>query len=679
MRSLVLAVIGLASGLLAQADVIRPARGKAIVGRVWEEGVTGVTFNVYRTGIRKVTHGTEQLTAKAVKSVTADPDPDRTFWRRAAALATGTAAEWFELGEAALANKRKGLARHAFVEALVREPDHAGAKRRLDSAGKKQLAADPRASETMQAKLAAYLTEPDAAARTALYGELTKLGCAWPQHYLDRARRSAAEGTGRTEDRLLTLRADEVPGVYTLLVPESYDPLVPTPLLVALHGGGPAGHDGKRVTGSGSLAMNFYRDAERLGWIVVCPNALAAPWREAANAKLIEAVIDEMTMLFNIDRNRICLTGHSMGGYGAWHYGPLMAHRFAAIAPMAGGGGGGLQRLRDTKTGVYLYHGADDAVVGVGQDRAIAERMRDDDMDFVYAEIPDSGHGFPDEVKAEMWEFFAIRRLAVTRGRRPKGKFAVAEDVLSSFLEKPGKEELRWFGSLEQDFGAGAPRDLDALIERLELGGGAACSAAERLAVLGGADVAARVVDVMRGRKTPASARRFAAAALGKIADPATAEELQRALGDADLTVIAAAARALGAVPRADTAAQYLKCVDEVIRRFEGGFIGGHADVHDFADHARCLQAVVEGATAHADPAFAEVVARVVTAFLLEGGALPFNKRPDDPALDGVALARAALAGCKAYPGDAVRPALEGLAGRSDLGVADEARALLAR
>ena len=119
--------------------------------------------------------------------------------------------------------------------------------------------------------------------------------------------------------------------------------------MIGLHGGGRGGKDGKAVVGSGPSAMNFYqRGAERLGVDRRVPDrdrgaverrsrTTASCWRCSRRSQL----------LFNVDTNRIYLTGHSMGGFGTWHFGPQYAHLWAAISPMAGGGGGsGLKRLR---------------------------------------------------------------------------------------------------------------------------------------------------------------------------------------------------------------------------------------------------------------------------------------------------------------------------------------------
>lgn len=481
----------------AQADVIKLTKGAPIVARVWEQGGDEVTFNVYRTSIRRVTHGTQHVPAKTVKLVQDDPDPHRAFWREAEKLKEGTAEAWFQLGVGAAKDKLRGLARHAFVESLVREPLHAGSLAALDAQGKKALAVDPRSNAALREQLTAWLAATEPSAREAIVAKLQQLGCDLPLHWLERARRSAQQPKGRTDDRLLTFRGNEHKGVYTLFVPKDYDPLRPTQLVVALHGGGAGGKDGKAVVGSGRSAMNFYEaDAARAGAIVVCPTALAAPWSDPRNEGFLLAVVEEITILFHVDRHRIYLTGHSMGGYGCWHYGQKLAHLWAAIAPMAGDGGDELQRLQNTLTGVYLYHGADDEVVGVGGDRAAAERMRADAMDFVYAEIPDSGHGLPPEVAQEMWQFFALRRLAVAPGRGTKGRFAVTEEPASSFLDKPGKEEIAWFGPLGKE-ASGETADVATLLKNLELGGGLARAASEQLTKVREPGVAGKVAAVL--------------------------------------------------------------------------------------------------------------------------------------------------------------------------------------
>ena len=130
-----------------------------------------------------------------------------------------------------------------------------------------------------------------------------------------------------------------------------------------------------------------------------------------------------------------------MGGYGTWHFGPKYCERFAAIGPMCGGGSNGLKKLRDTNTFVYLYHGGDDTRVRPGNAQATAKRMLKAGNDFVYTQLPNVGHGCPSSVVAEMFEFFARKRLTI--------KKRVQARTRSSFSTRQTREEIQFFGKLK--------------------------------------------------------------------------------------------------------------------------------------------------------------------------------------------------------------------------------------
>ena len=58
-------------------------------------------------------------------------------------------------------------------------------------------------------------------------------------------------------------------------------------------------------------------------------------WQDWGRLDFLE-VLREMEKRYRIDENRIYLTGHSMGGHGAWHIGITHPDIFAALAPSAG-------------------------------------------------------------------------------------------------------------------------------------------------------------------------------------------------------------------------------------------------------------------------------------------------------------------------------------------------------
>lgn len=674
------ALLVLAAVLPAQADVIVLKRGKPLVGKVWEQGEQEVRYNEYRTGIRRVTLGTERVRTKGVKKVIEDPDPHRHFWRQAAALGEGSADSWVALGREAEKAKLKGLARHAYVEALVRDPEHAEARNELGSGLKKVLAREPRLNPELRAQLEAFLAIESFTERDAMAKEIAALGNRWPRHYLERAWRSAKEKKGRSDDRRLTLRSKEHPGgVYTLHVPRSYDPFRPTPLVFGLHGGGRAGKDGKNVVGSGRSAMNFYQqEAERLGWLVVCPTALAAPWASPANDGFVLAVLDEIACLFNVDLNRVYLVGHSMGGFGTWHFGPKYAHLWAAISPNAGGGRPNLKTLQDTRTGVYCYHGADDGVVGASSDRQTAKQMLSREMDFVYCEIPDSGHGFPGDVRSEMWEFLKVRRLGATSRRTERGRFAVTQEPFSSFMAKPTRDEVAAWGSLTK--AASAEEDLEDLLRDLAAGGGRAEKASTELGRFQDAKAAAKVAKILGNRKNPPDARRFAAEALGLMGQKSGIKALHRALLDEELVVQGAAGRALGRLEDPGAAKAFRRGMSVLADRFDKKKTGARMDYTDYEAHLDCATSIVEGIGDTKEPECAPALALALERILLDPIQVRASSRAGhDAARPRRRLASALVAACVALNSGACRPLLEQLISRDDLGVADVAREALAR
>ena len=54
---------------------------------------------------------------------------------------------------------------------------------------------------------------------------------------------------------------------------------------------------------------------------------------------MINGLVDEIIKKYEVDTSRIYLTGLSMGGFGTWSLASMHPERFAAIAPICGGGG----------------------------------------------------------------------------------------------------------------------------------------------------------------------------------------------------------------------------------------------------------------------------------------------------------------------------------------------------
>ncbi len=121
--------------------------------------------------------------------------------------------------------------------------------------------------------------------------------------------------------------------------PPDFDPAKESlPMIVYLHGAGERGDDLDRVHAIG-LAKYFFEDPCYGGHRVItvspqCPEELF--W--SALPREIYQVIEEAATRYNVDRDRISITGLSMGGFGTWEMLCTYPDLFAAAAPVCGGG-----------------------------------------------------------------------------------------------------------------------------------------------------------------------------------------------------------------------------------------------------------------------------------------------------------------------------------------------------
>jgi predicted peptidase len=125
----------------------------------------------------------------------------------------------------------------------------------------------------------------------------------------------------------------EVSSHYLLDLPKEYDEKTDWPLLVFLHGYGQSGDDLQIVRENGPPKL--FGEGKQFPFVLVSPQCPTGfYWR----GNVIMGLIDHLIENHSIDPNRIYLTGLSMGGYGTWQISHEYPERFAAIAPVCGGG-----------------------------------------------------------------------------------------------------------------------------------------------------------------------------------------------------------------------------------------------------------------------------------------------------------------------------------------------------
>ncbi|MGN1081152.1 MAG: hypothetical protein ACI4QV_03600 [Acutalibacteraceae bacterium] len=105
------------------------------------------------------------------------------------------------------------------------------------------------------------------------------------------------------------------------------------PLVFFLHGAGERG-DNLEIVRKNGLPAFEKGDYDCYVIAPQCPND--SFW--AARIESLYEFLLEMIKTYNIDENRISLTGVSMGGFGTWFLAMAHPDTFCAIAPCCGGG-----------------------------------------------------------------------------------------------------------------------------------------------------------------------------------------------------------------------------------------------------------------------------------------------------------------------------------------------------
>lgn len=161
---------------------------------------------------------------------------------------------------------------------------------------------------------------------------------------------------------------------YIRHVPAIYNALQPTPLVIVLHGLGDNMQNMAQV--------GFHQISDTANFIVLTPQALmddltqATAWNSGAgtlgigpnlnvdDVGFISALIDSTEAAYNIDPDRIYVTGFSNGGFMSNRLACEMNDRIAAIASVAGTIGGNITCNPGGVVPVCHFHGTADSNVG---------------------------------------------------------------------------------------------------------------------------------------------------------------------------------------------------------------------------------------------------------------------------------------------------------------------------
>lgn len=585
------------------ADEIVLQSGKRYRGYARIRGAE-VHLNVYGCSVPEMTLGVRRFRRIDVREIRPDPLVDD-IHRRLEELAARDVPRRLELLRLSLAARLVPESRRVACEILRVDPGHAEALRAFGGAEKwaARQRGDPRLDTRLALALRRLLRMESGEERRLEAQRLARTyGYEGGADRIERMVRSLHQERGVHRDVKLRLGGDAYAGAtYSLYVPEDYDPLVPRPLMLALHGGGIMHQEGDTVRGSARDAMAHYLDGAReRGWILCCPTAVEAPWDTTRNVAFLEAVLDEVTALWNVDLERMHLAGQGGGGNGVWYYARRAASRFASVSVAAAGKPSGVANVAG-KSALWLYHGEEDDVVPVAPVRKAADGLLGRTVDFVYCQLPKEGHGLPPAAKRDLFRYIGPKRRKRAKSAWPRPSF----DVPST------RKQIEAFGDPAAAWGQGLPDDASAeeLLALLLAGRSDAEPAARRLAEAfpeARARLGEPLRKALRDREAPRAARVQAAWLLGTWKVAAAVDELGTVLRtEEDTLLLRRAAEAVARIASPDSAQDLRWTLLDVSRRFRG-LKGQTVAFQDYERYCRLGAAVADaiGRVANGDDAF---------------------------------------------------------------------------
>lgn len=198
------------------------------------------------------------------------------------------------------------------VALLIAHPAPIGAQRSLDDAFRVFWSATDRVQAATAAESIARLA-PDF---DAAFQRLRK-GRSYPTDVATGVVRGSHEMGGRTF-------------AYSLDVPPAYKPTVRYQVRFQLHGG--IGRPDPTLRGSG--AIGALAGAEQ---IYVLPASWdQAPWWGPAQIESLEIILDKVKRTYNVDENRVAVSGVSDGGTGAYYVAMRDTTPYASFLPLNG-------------------------------------------------------------------------------------------------------------------------------------------------------------------------------------------------------------------------------------------------------------------------------------------------------------------------------------------------------
>jgi predicted peptidase len=209
---------------------------------------------------------------------------------------------------------------------------------------------------------------------------------------------------GKLQKKLFEKGDSKVRFDYLLYLPANYGKDDKgAPLVLFLHGMG----DKLTRLERGGLPKQVERKKDH-PFILVAPECPERRWI----ARDLNALLDDVTTKYKVDKDRVYVTGLSMGGFGTWSLAAASPERFAAIIPICGGGSPkSAAKLKDLP--IWVFHGGKDTTVRPALSESMVKALETAGSKNVkFTLYPDAGHDSWTETyrNPKVWEWLLSQK-----------------------------------------------------------------------------------------------------------------------------------------------------------------------------------------------------------------------------------------------------------------------------
>ncbi len=166
---------------------------------------------------------------------------------------------------------------------------------------------------------------------------------------------------------------------YTISISPGYSREKLNPLILVLH------YDGHGSAFFGELILlGLIEPAfKELDPIIVAPDCPSRDWTQPESERLVIDLLDSLPAEYNIDPERILITGYSLGGMGTWHFAARYPERFRAAIIMAGRPPENVSAI-DWQIPLMVIHGRNDEIVPINATNNAVFALEERNVDITF-------------------------------------------------------------------------------------------------------------------------------------------------------------------------------------------------------------------------------------------------------------------------------------------------------